>query len=191
MGLNPSFLRRTRVRAGPAQGRRAATAMAAARCSSCLFQRGAADALNVVVPHGERGVLHDASDDRRFRGRSSGAAKHGDRSRRILRTASVARAVQASCGTTASSRRCTRSEVRATRARTSTRRTTWRAARRTTRARATAGSIATSRRRRNVRRVHSWHDAATARQQGVAVPGGRDDAADAAHSRGTGARRSR
>src|SRR5471030_1463990 len=47
MGLSPSFLRRT------------AMAMelplaAKGKVLICLFQRGAADALNVVVPHGER-----------------------------------------------------------------------------------------------------------------------------------------
>jgi uncharacterized protein (DUF1501 family) len=47
MGLNPSFLRRTVFGAelpGVAKG----------KVLICLFQRGAADALNVIVPHGER-----------------------------------------------------------------------------------------------------------------------------------------
>jgi uncharacterized protein (DUF1501 family) len=46
MGLSPRFLRRTALGmelAGAAKG----------RTLICLFQRGAADALNVVVPHGE------------------------------------------------------------------------------------------------------------------------------------------
>ena len=42
----------------------------------CLFQRGAADALNVVVPHGERGVLRAAPEHRDRRGprRAAGGA---------------------------------------------------------------------------------------------------------------------
>src|SRR5215212_5020832 len=53
MGLNPTFLRKTVFAQELLKG--------AARSSSgkgkvliVLFQRGAADALNVVVPHGER-----------------------------------------------------------------------------------------------------------------------------------------
>src|SRR5438270_11269895 len=47
MGLSPSFLRRTAFGMelpGAAKG----------KTLICLFQRGAADALNVVVPHGEQ-----------------------------------------------------------------------------------------------------------------------------------------
>lgn len=47
LGLSPAFLRRT---AFAAQLPRAARG----KVLVCLFQRGAADALNVVVPHGER-----------------------------------------------------------------------------------------------------------------------------------------
>ena len=47
MGLSPSFLRRT---AFGMELRRAANG----KVLICLFQRGAADALNIVVPHGER-----------------------------------------------------------------------------------------------------------------------------------------
>ncbi|MDB4881145.1 MAG: hypothetical protein JWL60_2591 [Gemmatimonadetes bacterium] len=52
MGLTPSFLRRTAFGADLAGG---AASLGAARGKTliCLFQRGAADALNVVVPHGE------------------------------------------------------------------------------------------------------------------------------------------
>jgi len=52
MGLSPSFLRRT---AFGAELLRGAAARGAARGKTliCLFQRGAADALNVVVPHGD------------------------------------------------------------------------------------------------------------------------------------------
>lgn len=48
MGLSPRFLRRTafaaELRAAPTKG----------KIFICIFQRGAADALNVLVPHGER-----------------------------------------------------------------------------------------------------------------------------------------
>src|SRR5215510_794513 len=46
MGLNPSFLRRAAFGAD-------LTRAANGKTLICLFQRGAADALNVVVPHGE------------------------------------------------------------------------------------------------------------------------------------------
>jgi len=52
MGLSPSFLRRTAFGAEVLKG--AATRGASrGKTLICLFQRGAADALNVVVPHGE------------------------------------------------------------------------------------------------------------------------------------------
>ena len=47
MGLSPSFLRRT------AFGMELFNAPKG-KVLICLFQRGAADALNIVVPHGER-----------------------------------------------------------------------------------------------------------------------------------------
>lgn len=47
MGLSPSFLRRTAFATELPRGRKGKVLV-------CLFQRGAADALNVVVPHGER-----------------------------------------------------------------------------------------------------------------------------------------
>jgi uncharacterized protein (DUF1501 family) len=47
MGLSPRFLRRTAF-ADPRTGSRRG------KIFICIFQRGAADALNVVVPHGER-----------------------------------------------------------------------------------------------------------------------------------------
>src|SRR3982750_5037054 len=52
MGLSPSFLRRTTFGADLLSG---AALKGAARGKTliCLFQRGAADALNVVVPHGD------------------------------------------------------------------------------------------------------------------------------------------
>src|SRR5690242_39998 len=48
MGLSPSFLRRT------AFGMELTKAQRKGKTLVCLFQRGAADALNIVVPHGER-----------------------------------------------------------------------------------------------------------------------------------------
>ena len=47
MGLSPSFLRRTAFGAQLTQAPKGKTLI-------CLFQRGAADALNIVVPHGDR-----------------------------------------------------------------------------------------------------------------------------------------
>jgi uncharacterized protein (DUF1501 family) len=52
MGLSPSFLRRTAFGAELAHGA-ALGGAARGRTLICLFQRGAADALNVVVPFGE------------------------------------------------------------------------------------------------------------------------------------------
>ena len=46
MGLSPSFLRRSVFAAGLPKAERGKTLI-------CIFQRGAADALNVIVPHGE------------------------------------------------------------------------------------------------------------------------------------------
>lgn len=47
MGLSPSFLRRTAFGAELLQAPKGKTLI-------CLFQRGAADALNMIVPHGEK-----------------------------------------------------------------------------------------------------------------------------------------
>jgi uncharacterized protein (DUF1501 family) len=52
MGLSPSFLRRTAFGADLVRGA-AIGGTARGKTLICLFQRGAADALNVVVPHGE------------------------------------------------------------------------------------------------------------------------------------------
>lgn len=46
MGLSPSFLRRSVFAAGLPRAQKGKTLI-------CIFQRGAADALNVIVPHGE------------------------------------------------------------------------------------------------------------------------------------------
>lgn len=53
MGLSPSLLRRT-IFAQELSSGAAALGNARGKVLICLFQRGAADALNVVVPHGER-----------------------------------------------------------------------------------------------------------------------------------------
>jgi uncharacterized protein (DUF1501 family) len=52
MGLSPSFLRRTAFGGELLRGA-ALNGAARGKTLICLFQRGAADALNVVVPHGE------------------------------------------------------------------------------------------------------------------------------------------
>jgi len=52
MGLSPTLLRRT-IFAQPLTGGAASLGNARGKVLICLFQRGAADALNVVVPHGE------------------------------------------------------------------------------------------------------------------------------------------
>jgi uncharacterized protein (DUF1501 family) len=52
MGLSPSFLRRTAF-GGELLSGAALKGAARGKTLICLFQRGAADALNVVVPHGE------------------------------------------------------------------------------------------------------------------------------------------
>ena len=53
MGLSPTLLRRT-IFAQDLVGGAASLGNARGKVLICLFQRGAADALNVVVPHGER-----------------------------------------------------------------------------------------------------------------------------------------
>ena len=57
MGLSPSFLRRTAYGGELLRGA-ALGGNARGRTLICLFQRGAADALNVVVPHGEAAYYH-------------------------------------------------------------------------------------------------------------------------------------
>src|SRR5438132_11623678 len=52
MGLSSSFLKRTAYGADLVNGA-ALKGLARGKTLICLFQRGAADALNVVVPHGE------------------------------------------------------------------------------------------------------------------------------------------
>ena len=52
MGLAPSFLRRSAFAAELAKGA-AALSNSRGKVLICLFQRGAADALNMIVPHGD------------------------------------------------------------------------------------------------------------------------------------------
>ena len=60
-----------------------------------IFQRGAADGLNVVVPHGEKAYYDLRPTIAVPRPRRRQARRCGHRSRRLLRPASVARAAQA------------------------------------------------------------------------------------------------
>ena len=82
LGFAPTFLART-----------VAAADARRRVLITIFQRGAVDGLNMIVPFGERDVLRRAAEHRdRAAGPSGGC---GDRSRRLLRPAPAARAAQA------------------------------------------------------------------------------------------------
>ena len=128
MGLSPSFLRRTAFGAELLRGA-ALGGNARGKTLICLFQRGAADALNVVVPHGDAAYYRAASEHRHCAADAARRRGGRSRSRRLLRAASGARAAQAALGSRACSRRCTPWAARAARARTSTRRTTWRPAR--------------------------------------------------------------
>ena len=88
-----------------------------------IFQRGAVDGLNMIVPFGETRLLRAPAQHR------DRAAWHGDwrrrRSRRLLRLQSAAGAAQAALGRARSSRSFTPAVRPTPRARTSTRRTTW------------------------------------------------------------------
>ena len=97
MGLNPTFLRKTVFAQDLLKGA-ALNGNARGKVLIVLFQRGAADALNVVVPHGERAYYTMRPAIAVPRPRRSAACADGDRPRRILRTASVAGAVQAAVG---------------------------------------------------------------------------------------------
>ena len=129
MGLSPTFLRR------------AALGMELPRAANgkvliCLFQRGAADALNVVVPHGERAYYQmRPAIAIAPPARSAGDAGAIDLDGFFgLHPALAPLKPLWDRGLLAP----------APHARTLTRRITWRAARQTTKARAMAGSIATS-----------------------------------------------
>src|SRR5678809_290790 len=54
MGLSPSFLKRSVFGMELGKGAAGMGGNARGKVLICLFQRGAADALNVVVPHGEK-----------------------------------------------------------------------------------------------------------------------------------------
>ena len=99
-----------------------------------IFQRGAVDGLNMVVPYGEQRLLRVAADALRFRGRDRAISAALDLDGFFAfhpRLAAAAEALRAA----ASWRSCTRADRRTARGRTSTRRTTWKAARRDARAR--------------------------------------------------------
>ena len=92
-----------------------------------IFQRGAVDGLNVVVPHGEK-AYYDLRPNR-----DPAARRHagfGHRSGRIFRTASVAAAAEADLRRGPIWRLCTRWDRPIRRGRISTRRITWNPARR-------------------------------------------------------------
>ena len=117
LGFAPSFLARTAFAAGAA--RRSKQLIA-------IFQRGAVDGLNMVVPFGEADY---------YRARPSIAIAPAGRRRRC--GASISTASSASTrvsrrssrsGIGAISRSCTRADRPTPRARTSTRRTTWKRA---------------------------------------------------------------
>ena len=97
-----------------------------------IFQRGAVDGLNVVVPHGEK-AYYDLRPTIAIP-RPNGAQRRRDRSRWLLRTASLACAAEADVRRAASGDRRRRRLARSRRARTSTRRTTWNRARRASKA---------------------------------------------------------
>jgi uncharacterized protein (DUF1501 family) len=92
MGLSPTFLRRTAFGMDLVSAPKGKTLI-------CLFQRGAADALNVVVPHGEKAYYSLRPSIAIPRpvglGRSLGSGEKRDRSRRIFWIASVTRSAQA------------------------------------------------------------------------------------------------
>ena len=112
LGFAPSFL-----------GRAAAAAAARRKLLIAIFQRGAVDGLNMVVPYGEadyyrlRPTIAIPQPGRDADGR--------DRSRRLLRPASRAWRRSSRSGTTTRWPSSTPADRPTPRARTSTRRTTW------------------------------------------------------------------
>ena len=102
----------------------AATAAPNGKKLVVLFQRGAADGLNIVVPFAEPNYYrirptHRDSAAPRGRGRCRA------RSRRLLRLASQPRAARCRCFRKGNSPSCTPPARRTRRVRISTRRTTW------------------------------------------------------------------
>ncbi len=178
MGLNPSFLRRTvfaqdllkgAALRGNARGKVLVVSVPARRGRRVERRRAARRAR----------LLRDAPDDRHSAA-DIRRREHGDRPRRILRSAPVALAVQAALG-----RRHSRPGARgrlAEQLAVALRRAGLygkRHARQQGHARRMAQSL--PRRQRHVRRVQAARRHRD--REGVAVPGRRDDAADAAHPR--------
>jgi hypothetical protein len=157
MGLSPTLLRRTLYAQNALSGA-ASLGNARGKILICLFQRGAADALNVVVPHGEQAYYQlrpSIAIPRPSLGAQNGAVDldgffglHPSLTPlKQLWTQGILAPVHA-VGSPSNTRShfdaYTQSEVRATRARISMRRITWRAGRRTTKARGMGGSTGIS-----------------------------------------------
>ena len=87
MGLSPSFLRRTAFGMDLLNAPKGKVLI-------CLFQRGAADALNIVVPHGER-AYYAMRPSIAIAQPIAQRCRRSHRSRWILRTPSVPRPAQA------------------------------------------------------------------------------------------------
>src|SRR4051812_17969633 len=151
MGLSPSFLRRTAFGADLMSG---AGSLGAARGKTliCLFQRGAADALNVVVPHGEAAYYRLRPNIAVGRP-TSATGQLGAIDLDGFFGLHPSLAPMKPLWDQESLHRSMPSAARAAPARTSMRRTTWRRARRTRRGRTMAGSIAISRSRARARRA--------------------------------------
>ena len=113
LGFAPEFLARTVAAAGAARQ----------KVLIAIFQRGAVDGLNMIVPFGERDYY--ASRPSIAIPRPDGAPT-GARSRRVLRPPPAPGAARSRSSTRVSSRSSMRAGRTTTRARTSTRRTTWR-----------------------------------------------------------------
>ena len=112
LGFAPMFIART-----------AQAAQARKKVLVAIFQRGAVDGLNMVVPFGDNAYYTGPAVDRDS---AAQRERRRGRSRRLLRLAPADAAALPICSSAASSRSCTRADRRTRRARTSTRRTTWR-----------------------------------------------------------------
>ena len=106
----------------------AATPMPNKKKLIVLFQRGAADGLNIVVPFGEAKLLPHPPDHRDSAA-AAGRRRRGGRSRRLLRPASESRASRAHYSTTDSWPSFTPRDRPIRRVRISTRRISWSPAR--------------------------------------------------------------
>ena len=116
LGFTPVFIARA-----------AQAAQARKKILVAIFQRGAVDGLNMVVPFGETAYYANRPS---IAIPQPGASGRRARSRRLLRPASAHGAAAARTSRTATSPSSMRAARLTTRGRTSTRRTTWRAARR-------------------------------------------------------------